>query len=156
MYQGPVGSSVAVADMVEKIQKLDFAKTQSANPATLEQARGLEQLLRDRIGDAPEWMTATVGRPGTKVVGIGGFTCMFRLASLVIGRTTLTKQDLWTTVERLLGKTDDELKEYPEAPMVVCKAVLGYTVMDMFGIEEFQYEFTNGGCPGVLLSAEFW
>jgi hypothetical protein len=92
------------------------------------------------------------------VIGIGGTTCAFRMAALAVGRDEYTAADVGESLTRLLGSTDEQLRErgFPQPEMVIPKLALIHTVMRTLRVRSVRYLACNGGCPGILTTAQFW
>ena len=92
------------------------------------------------------------------MIGIGGTTCAFRMAALAVGRDEYTAADVGDSLARLLGSTDRQLREsgFPQPEMVIPKLALIRTVMQTLRVRSVRYLACNGGCPGILTTAQFW
>lgn len=147
VYLGCLGSSKVTAMMVEQVQHEDFTVTQSPNPVSSEDARALGSLIAQAITAVPEWWDAQL-----KVVAIGGVDCMAAIASTVVGSCDITQEGLDDAIQRLCGKTDEELSFLPQPQMVLPKLVLMRTVMSIFDIRLARYSCANGSNPAILVS----
>eukprot|EP00668_Euglena_longa_P031279 GGOE01040453.1.p1 GENE.GGOE01040453.1~~GGOE01040453.1.p1 ORF type:complete len:362 (+),score=114.65 GGOE01040453.1:149-1087(+) len=155
MYGAAVGSSVATMALVEAVQGHMYTG-QSPNPVTLDEAQALYEFLLDQLPEPPIWLRAKVLLQDVVVVGIGGSTSIFNLASQVIGHQEFTAQEVWTHVRFLVNQTDAQLNWYPQREMVLPKLVLMYTVMHKCGIQRVRYCPCNGNTQGMLLFEPFW
>mmetsp|Transcript_32179 Transcript_32179/g.54041 ORF Transcript_32179/g.54041 Transcript_32179/m.54041 type:complete len:333 (-) Transcript_32179:84-1082(-) len=157
VYQGPLGASLVTAMLLEKVQKRSFASQPSPNPVSLLQIQELCVLVAAEFPDAPVWLREKLANQAhTQVIGIGGETCIFSLASQILEKTEYTTEEVWSGIEKLAGSTDAELSKYSQAHMVIPKLVLMHTVMNTIGIRQVRYLPSNGGCRGVLISPKYW
>lgn len=161
VWEGPLGSASMTAMMVEKVQGRSFAETQSANPATAEQAAALQALTRRTLEELhqpmPPALAAMLASSEYTVVGIGQRTCVFALGSQVTGKSVYTLADVRAAIGQTLERSDEELgRLYLQPEMVVPKLCLLIVVMDMFRIPAVSYKCTNGSCIGLLVTPSLW
>jgi len=158
-FEGQLGSSVVTHLMVSAIQRKDFKRTQSANPATLEDARQLFALLLSKIDAAPDWLAEHLSG-GSNVLAIGGGTSMSQLAARLVGRPDgLTAEAVWDVLtSQCLGRADSDLAELSQPEMVVPKLVLMAAVLTKLGIASgAQFVSTpSGSCAGVCCTNEMF
>lgn len=197
VYEGPLGTSLVTAMLVEEVQQKRFSECQSPNPVTLPQVHDLVAKASAALPEAPFWLTGMLDTlhdhtvrsahlrfgvhsmtlplthicPGyelvfvcaeyacawaTQVIGIGGATCIFLIASMVTGTDEFTPEEVFAGMERLVGSTDEQLSVYPQPDMVIPKLALMYTVMKHVGARKVKYLPANGSCRGVLTTAWLW
>jgi hypothetical protein len=114
-------------------------------------------LVAADIPDAPVWLREKLAKEAhTQVIGIGGETCIFSLASQILEKTEYTSEEVWRGIENLAGSTEAELSKYSQPHMVIPKMVLMHTVMNTKGIRQVRYLPSNGGCRCVLTSPKYW
>lgn len=151
VHLGGLGSAKVTAMMVEQVQGKDFAATQSPNPVSPADCLALRRLIAAAVGSPPDWWDARLA-----VVAIGGVDCMAAIASAVVGSRTVTAAAVADAVQRLCGRTDDELAHLRQPAMVLPKLLLMHTVMDAFGIAEAEYCPSNGCNPALLVSGSYF
>jgi len=162
VYEGPLGASIATAMLVQDVQGKDFAHTHSPNPVATHQAKDLVRKVQRALPECPAWLSgaldAAASTTGVQVVGIGGETCVFRIAALALGRDAYRAEDVWMAVEQALGCSDEELERrgYPQPDMVVPKLATVYAAMTKLRIPEVRFLYCNGSCLGLLCSPWAW
>lgn len=156
VYEGAWGSSKVLAAMVEKVQGKDFSKVQSANPATLEDVRGLHKIVIISLSPPHHELKTKLSLSSYPVVAIGGPYSAFKIASLAIGDVNFTKEQVLDAITDLVDCTDSELEDFPEPEMVIPRLTLVYTVMDHFNIPIVNYRETTGSTLGIFISPQFW
>ena len=177
MYGGQVGSSTSLQIMMElqgrpfqareKAQEkgaavnaaadvLSVSSRPSANPCTLADCRRLhERLASKHMPPVDGWLQTLMdgGRAfGFRTVAIGGETCAFAMCEAAIGKSTFGPEDVWSSIEHLVGMDDQSLLElsFLQPEMLLPKLVLVYTVMKHVGIVEAEYHVTTGSTLGLL------
>jgi len=157
VYEGPLGTSLVTAMLVEEVQQKRFSECQSPNPVTLPQVHDLVAKASAALPEAPFWLTGMLDTlHDHTVIGIGGATCIFLIASMVTGTDEFTPEEVFAGMERLVGSTDEQLSVYPQPDMVIPKLALMYTVMKHVGARKVKYLPANGSCRGVLTTAWLW
>lgn len=156
VYEGPWGASKVLAAIVDKVQDKDFTKVQTANPASLEDIKALHAIVQNTLRPPSIDLRMKLSNPSVEVIAIGGPYCPFRMATLAIGKATFTKQQVWQAIEKLAGRTDQELASFPESEMLLPRLTLVHAVMDHFGISQVRYTPTVGSTLGILMTSHFW
>mmetsp|Transcript_14708 Transcript_14708/g.34918 ORF Transcript_14708/g.34918 Transcript_14708/m.34918 type:complete len:412 (+) Transcript_14708:185-1420(+) len=158
-----IGSGIATSVLIEQVQGKSFKTTASPNPVSIPHAQALVRELRKAIGEPPAWLSVKAQVPGVSVVGIGGDTSIFCLASQLAAKDAFSKADVLEGIENLCGKTDLQLRLMEDTNAaqqqphnVIPKLVLLYTVMDILGVEQVVNKQTNGNVPGIMMTSEFW
>lgn len=151
-YNGPLGSSVVTAHLVERIQGRSFRETQSPNPCSREDLTRLRGFILETLTDPSEALISAVARTGGLVVGIGEALSIFNIAHLAVGSMEFTSEEVWSAVLRLVGHTDEQLSGFPQPTMVLPKLVLLYTVMVHVSARRVRYCESTGVCAGLLVS----
>ena len=139
-YNGAWGSTVAAEALMTKIQGVRFdGAGSSPNPVSMEQALELVTAIRQTLEPPPPWLAAMLAAPATTLVGIGGDTCIFRLAAEVAGllqpqagglvSVELSRAAVVGGIEKAVGKSDEELGSYLQVELVVPKLCLFTAVL---------------------------
>ena len=160
VYEGPLGASIATAALVQEVQGHDFAHVHSPNPVSLSQAEMLAEKIQAMVPPCPNWLQQSLeverGGARLRVAGIGGKTCVFRIAAMVLGKLRYNADDVWEAVKLSRICSDAELAAYPQPDMVVPKLVAVYAVMKKLQIPHVDFKYCNGSCIGILCSADAW
>jgi hypothetical protein len=92
------------------------------------------------------------------VVGIGGPTSIFNIASLLTGKNPFTAEDVWGAIEANVGKQEEELRalKVPQPNATVPKLCLMHAVMKKLGIQKVHFQKAMGSCAGLLVSPRYW
>uniref|UniRef100_A0A7S4HXK0 Ppx/GppA phosphatase N-terminal domain-containing protein n=1 Tax=Vannella robusta TaxID=1487602 RepID=A0A7S4HXK0_9EUKA len=153
LIEGPLGSSKVTSLMIESVQMKNFNVTQTANPASLEECKQTLNKIKEVLSniEKPPWITEE-----SKVVGIGGHSCAFRLVKLANGLDIFSESDIWSCIEKYQHASDEDLTEYPEHEMFFPKLLLLTGVMQYFGIKQVKYLPSNGSTTGMFLYDPLW
>jgi exopolyphosphatase/pppGpp-phosphohydrolase len=84
-FLGEWGSTVATDALVSSIRGGTFTIGGDVNPVSMAEARALVAAVRQTLPPPPAWLTTMLADPATRIVGIGGDTCLFRRAAEVSG-----------------------------------------------------------------------
>lgn len=93
-YLGTFGSSVMTSYLVEGIRKtpLNLSAKPRVNPVTLDEAKQMIAHVQQTTSSVPTWIAEKLSKPTAEldvvVVGIGGPTAIFTLASQLCGNKT--------------------------------------------------------------------
>lgn len=174
-YMGAWGSTVATDALVTSVRGKSFTLGGGGvNPVSMEEARALIDRIQASLEPAPAWLTTLLAEKQTRMVGIGGDTCIFRLASEVVGLLRsplasssqlelprepdpeappqLTPEIVWAGIESTVGTSDAELStKFLQHWMVVPKLCLCFAVMDQLSLSSVSYQPACGSCAGVLV-----
>lgn len=156
VYKGPWGKSKALAEMIRSVQGRPFTVTSSANPATIENVKELSKIIKQALPPLSEGLQNKIQTLNGNVVAIAGGTSIFDTAKLVLGKNVFNKEDVWAGIESLVGKTDEELPDFPEKKMVISNLTLLYTVMDYFEINSVLVSHAIGSTLGMFKDPQYW
>jgi len=137
-------------------KKKSFKEVPSPNPVQLQDALALVELLEQSIDVPPPWLTNKLQEQGTVVVSIGGPSTVFKLAKELINKSKLTREDIKQTISMTINKTDQQLAHFLQKELVVPTLCCALAVMNKLGIEVFEYYFSIGSAPGLLIANQFW
>ena len=176
-FLGEWGSTVASDALVSSIRGGAFTIGGDINPVSMGEAQALIAIVRESLPPPPPWLSAMLANPQTRIVGIGGATCIFRLASEVSGLLrppllpllaagaegppadadpaalpVLSQQLIWEGIERTVGQSDEVLSaKYLQHYMVVPKLCLCWAVMEHLSLPQFTYQPACGSCAGLAV-----
>jgi exopolyphosphatase/guanosine-5'-triphosphate,3'-diphosphate pyrophosphatase len=156
VYKGPLGGSKVLAEMVSTIQGHEFTSTSSANPATIDDVKGLCKLIQQALPLISNDLQDKIQALNGSVVAIGGGTSLFDMAKIALGKNIFNKEEVWSAIESLVDKTDEELSDYPEQAMLIPKLALLYSVMDYFGFNTVQNYQAIGSTLGMFMDKKYW
>jgi len=134
-----------------KILNKPFLKNFSPNPLYAQDAFELIKAIQSQLPSIPDWMK----KNDKQVIGFGGKNCVFNFGVIATGKTTYSKEEVFTAILNECGKTDEQLTQYPVREAIV-GLILVYSIMDHCGFETVTYAKTNGSCEGMLVSPHFW
>ena len=164
-FNGSWGSTVATECLMTKVQKVAYAGGESSpNPVSMAHAQELIVAIKATMEPAPGWLGELL--ESGQVVGIGGETCIFRLASEVsgllapraggLGTVSLSREAVAAAIDSAVEKTDAELGAFMQHQMVVPKLCLTFAVMEHLEIASLKYQPANGSCAGLLVHDFYW
>ncbi len=162
VLKGPLGSSIVTAAAV-RLQGKDFSQVLSPNPMTLADVDALRNHIQQILSKIPDLADESCLKvcQSRSIVAIGASTCAFNIALRAVNTTVdpqasnVSWNMLGQAIENLCDKSDSTLIKMGFTPelqpeMVVPKAVLVHTVMEILGIQCFEYKFSVGSCIGLL------
>ena len=166
VFEGAFGSSKVTSLMIEEVQHDDFRIRESANPSSLSDCENLISIIKNSLNEQlaqlesenrfPSWINNKLQR-NCKIIAIGGDTNMFRLASIAIQSRIITREKVWNIlVDKIVGKSDEELNEFLQAGMIAPKLCLLCAVIDVFQFNSITFYYTTGSTLGLLTSASVW
>lgn len=156
VYKGPWGGSKALAEMISTVQGREFTSEASANPATIDDVKALCAIIRQSLPPVPGDFQSKMQELAGNVVAIGGGTSVFEMAKMALGKDTFNKEEVWSAIESLAGKTDEELSHFPQSEMLIPKFALLYAVMDHFGMNSVQDYDAIGSTLGMFMDQNYW
>jgi exopolyphosphatase/guanosine-5'-triphosphate,3'-diphosphate pyrophosphatase len=156
VYKGAWGGSKVVAEMIQTVQGREFTATISANPATVDDVIALCEIIKQTLPPVSSGLQNKLQELDGSVVGLSGGTSIFDMARIALGKDVFNKEEVWSAIESLAGKTDEELIDYPERKYVMPKFALLYTVMDHFGINSVQCCSAIGSTLGMFMEKSYW
>lgn len=127
--------------------------SRQVNPVHYDEMMELSSKIQQKLPSCPEWLL----QENREVIGIGGHTSLFAIGKLATGKNPYTKENLKQAMSQYAGKSDQELHAiFPKAHEVAVGLTLLYAMMDHCKIDQVTYQYTNGGCGGVLLMPHYW
>jgi exopolyphosphatase / guanosine-5'-triphosphate,3'-diphosphate pyrophosphatase len=156
VYNGPWGDSKVLAEMVSTVQEREFTSASSANPATIDDVKELCEIIKQEFPPISSSLQSKIKELDGRVVGIGGGTSIFDMATIALGKNIFDKAEVWSVIESLVGKTDEELSDFPQKTMLLPKLALLYSVMDYFGINSVQSCHAIGSTLGMFMDQNYW
>ena len=165
-FNGAWGSTVATEALMTRVQEVTYTGGGSSpNPVSADHAQQLVEIIRATMEPPPTWLAERV--ESGKLVGIGGNTCIFRLAAEVSGAlppqagglatVALSREAVRGAIESSVEKSDEELGAvYLQPQMVVPKLCLTLAVMQQLGITDLTYQPACGSCAGLLIHDFYW
>jgi exopolyphosphatase/guanosine-5'-triphosphate,3'-diphosphate pyrophosphatase len=159
-YLGEFGSSVMTGYLVQDLrqQPLKLNAEARVNPVCLNEAKQMISYVQRSTPSVPVWIKDKVKVPtGLAVVGIGGPTAIFALASQICGNKDILKlSDVWSAIEKTVDKQEEELQQFQQTQMIVPKLCLLYAVMEKLMLPEINFQPALGCGPGLLIHPQFW
>lgn len=156
VYKGPWGGSKVFAEMVSTVQGREFTSASSANPATIDDVKALCEIIKQTLPPISGDLQNKIQELEGSVVAIGGGTTIFDMAKIALGKNNFDKAEVWSVIESLVGKTDEELSDFPQQVMLIPKLALLYSVMDSFGINSVQNCHAIGSTLGMFMDQDYW
>lgn len=156
VYQGPWGGSKVLAEMVSTVQGREFTSTSSANPATIDDVKALCEIIKQALPPISSGLQDKILELDGSVVAIGGGTSIFDMVKIALGKNIFDKAEVWSVIESLAGKTDQELSDFPAKTMLMPKLALLYSIMDHFGINSVQNCHAIGSTFGMFMDQNYW
>jgi len=156
VYEGPLGSGNTTRLLIEKITNKSFKQIASPNPVQYEDAQNLIKLIESIIRESPSWLSTKLQEKTNTVVAIGGDSCCFTLATQILKKSVLYKEDIQQAIAVTSNKTDEQLSDYIQKELVVPKLCLILAVMYKLNIQKFEVFYANGITPGLLIANQFW
>lgn len=156
VYKGPWGGPRVVAEMVSTVQGREFTSTSSANPATIDDVKALCEIIKQGLPPISSGLQSKIQELDGSFVAIGGGTSIFDMAKIALGKNIFDKSEVWSVIESLVDKTDEELSGFPEKTMLLPKLTLLYSVMDYFGINSVQNCHAIGSTLGMFMDQNYW
>lgn len=161
VYKGALGTSVALATLVQEVRGKKMSKDLSGiNPVNFEESEMLVHCLMQKLHPAPEWL---FGRPS--VLAATGANAMFKVCCdvLSISNTDMqvkvgkfTLDDAEKALAICMDKTDEELVIYQafsnaEGPFaIIPKLALLIAVMRITRVDSVTTVDVIGSCAAVL------
>lgn len=159
VYKGAFGSSSTALLMKQRIRKGSSEHGISLNPVSFEEAMALSSLLQQKLAslETPPWIEQCIRDDTLRIVGIGGNTSAFRMASIGVGSTTISRANVLDLMKTVCGKEDFFLEsKYVQVGLLIPKLVLLYSVMSHFNIPAFEYCSTVGCTQGLMYYEQLW
>ncbi len=128
----------------------------SPNPISIEEAKTLIPELQKLLPEVSDDFAAKIKDPNSEIVSIGGPITIFGYAEYALGKSTFTKEELWNAIEAHCGRTDGELKGFPDYREAVLGMILLYSLMDGLGIDQLTNAPSRGSCEGLAIAENYW
>lgn len=156
VYKGAWGSSKVLAEMVSTVQGREFTSTSTANPSTIDDVKALCKIIKQSLPPVSKGLENKIHELEGNVVAIGGGRSIFDIAKIALGKRVFSKKEVWSAIESLAGKTDEELSNFPEERMVISRLALLYSVMDHFRINSVHSFYAVGSTLGMFMDQHYW
>ena len=159
LCKGNMGNAPTAKLFVEKIRKKQYHTNTAINPVTPAEIQEFIALLAETV-TLPADFTQQIQTNNMRVIGIGGPTSIFSVASKALGKTTFTKEELHTALYAYAHKENSDpalqLLDPVEPQSVLTRLMLMYAIMEKLALTSITYKSANGNTLGIMLSPEFW
>lgn len=150
--------SVSAATAILTAQGRSWSTGTSPNPISLAHLQRAKASILESIRSLPnrESLKAKLADASTRVVAIGGPTCMFRMVQIALGDDSLRflpAQRVLEAISGLVDKTDEDLVAlgFPQPQVLLSKLMLFCVICEeLLDNRHVEYEPSNGSCPGVI------
>lgn len=147
------GAEFAFVSSLEALWKIRGTSFKnSPGPISMQEALELVKVIQSELPSAPSWME----NHGKKIAAIGGNTSIFSIGKIATGKSSFTKEEIFTAILDLSGKEDGQLSQFPRPHEAVIGLILIYAIMDHCKFEQITHYVANGSCDGLLITPRFW
>ncbi len=157
VFEGKMGSALAAKLFVEQVRKQSYQRGAPINPIDPKEIDEFIKIVSESFSFSDEFIRDI---SNMRVIGIGGPTAMFCIASKALGNNSVARQELYDIIgvyAQLEQMSPAILSlDATEPETVLTRLMLLYAVMQKLSIDKVTYKASTGNTLGILLSESFW
>lgn len=158
-YEERLGSAIAAQLFVEKIRKQPYQRTAPISPIKSEEIEKFIELIFDVI-DPSEAFVKKMRSKNCNIIGIGGSSSIFSLASKSIGKNIFSLDKLQKIVYSYASLEQSAYQithlDPHEPETVMTRLMFLYAIMKRLSIDTIEYKASAGNTLGIFLYKDFW